>query len=85
MNSEMKSRGWLWSAIGLQLCTGYTVAFLVNQFGTLFTTGSFAPGFIPGLAAIALMVLAVVLISGKIRARFDREYSLHRGAKATSS
>ncbi|MBQ6215735.1 MAG: ferrous iron transporter B [Oscillospiraceae bacterium] len=85
MNSEMKSRGWLWSAIGLQLCTGYSVAFLVNQFGTLFTTGSFAPGFIPGLIAIALMVLVVVLISRKIRAHFDEEYSLHQAAKASKA
>lgn len=85
MNSEMKSRGWLWSAIGLQLCTGYTVAFLVNQFGTLFTIGSFAPGFIPGLIAIALMILVVVLISRKIRAHFDEEYSLHRAAKASKA
>ena len=85
MNSEMKSRGWLWSAIGLQLCTGYAVAFLVNQFGTLFTTGSFASGFIPGLIAIALMVLVVVLISRKIRAHFDEEYSLHQAAKASKA
>ena len=40
MNSEMKSAKWLWSAIGLQLATGYAVAFLVYQFGTLFTTGA---------------------------------------------
>ena len=41
MNSEMKSKGWLWGAIGLQLGTGYTVAFLIYQFGTLFTEGHF--------------------------------------------
>jgi ferrous iron transport protein B len=37
MNSEMQSKGWLWGAIGLQLGTGYTIAFLVNQIGTLMT------------------------------------------------
>lgn len=29
MNSEMKSGKWVWAGIGLQLCTGYTVAYLV--------------------------------------------------------
>ena len=62
MNSEMKSKGWLWGAIGLQLGTGYTVAFLINQIGTLVTEGHFAAGFIPGLIAEICMVAAVVLI-----------------------
>ena len=78
MNSEMRSKGWLWCAIGLQLCTGYTVAFLVNQFGTLFTEGHFARGFVPGLIAILVMAAVIVLISRKIRAHFDEKYDLHR-------
>ena len=40
MNSEMKSGKWLFGGICLQLATGYTVAFLVYQIGTLVTTGS---------------------------------------------
>ena len=80
MNSEMKSRGWLWGAIGLQLGTGYTIAFLVNQFGTLFTEGHFAAGFVPGLIAVAVMVAALVLIAKKVRAHFDEKYELHKGA-----
>ena len=78
MNSEMKSRGWLWGAIGLQLGTGYTVAFLINQLGTLFTEGHLAVGFVPGLIAEALMVLAVVMIGKKVRAHFDEQYALHK-------
>lgn len=77
MNSEMKSKGWLWGAIGLQLGTGYTIAFLVNQFGTLFTEGHFAAGFIPGLIAVLCMVAALVLIAKKVRAHFDEQYELH--------
>ena len=38
MNSEMKSGKWLFGGICLQLATGYTVAFLVYQVGTLVTT-----------------------------------------------
>ena len=80
MNSEMKSRGWLWGAIGLQLATGYTVAFLINQFGTLFTEGHLARGFVPGLIAEACFVIAIILISRKVRAHFDEQYELHKKA-----
>ena len=80
MNSEMKSKGWLWSAIGLQLCTGYTVAFLVYQFGTLFTEGHFGTAFIPGLIAIAVMAVCIVAIGKKMRASFDKQYELHQNA-----
>jgi ferrous iron transport protein B len=77
MRSEMQSKGWLWSAIGLQLATGYTVAFLVNQIGTLATEGHLADGFVPGLIAIAVMAAIIVIIARKIRASFDEKYELH--------
>ena len=80
MNSEMQSKGWLWCAIGLQLCVGYTVAFLVNQVGTLVTEGHLAAGFLPGLIAILVMVCCVIAISRKIRAHFDEQYQLHKVA-----
>ena len=85
MNSEMQSKGWLWSAIGLQMCTGYTIAFLINQIGTIVTTGHVAAGFLPGLIAIAVMVVVVVLISRKIRASFDAKYQLHQNAAAQTA
>ncbi len=77
MNSEMQHKGWFWCAIGLQLCTGYTVAFLVYQIGTLITAGHLGQGFVPGLIAIAVMALVIVLISRRIRADFDAKYALH--------
>jgi len=85
MNSEMKSKGWLWCAIGLQLCTGYVVAFLVYQFGTLFTEGHLGNAFLPGLIAIAVMVAVVIMISRKIRAHFDEQYELHQNAQAANA
>jgi ferrous iron transport protein B len=84
MRSEMQSKGWLWSAIGLQLATGYTVAFLVNQIGTLVTEGHLAAGFIPGLIAIAVMAAIIVFIARKIRASFDEKYELHHKAGQTA-
>ncbi len=80
MNSEMQNKGWLWSAIGLQLFTGYTIAFIVYQVGTLITEGHLGSGFLPGLIAILIMIGVIVAISRKVRADFDRKYSLHQTA-----
>ncbi len=85
MNSEMKSKGWLWGAIGLQLGAGYTIAFLVYQFGTLFTEGHFGTAFIPGLIAVLCMIGILVLVARKVRAHFDEQYELHKNAKAVKA
>ncbi len=85
MNSEMQSKGWLWSAIGLQMCVGYTVAFLINQIGTLVVAGHFAAGFVPGAIAILVMIFVVVMIARKIRAHFDEKYQLHAAAAANAA
>lgn len=62
MNSEMQSKKWLLGGIGLQFFTGFTVAFLVYQVGTLLTIGTFGAAFLPGLMAVLAMVLVIVLI-----------------------
>ncbi len=79
MNSELKSAKWLWGAIGLQFCTGYTVSYLVYQIGTIATQGTVGNGFLPGLIAIIIMVLVVASVARHSRRRFDREYALHGG------
>ena len=56
MNAEIKSRKWFYGGIALQLATGYIVAFVVYQVGTLLTTGNVGSGFVPGLIAVAVMV-----------------------------
>ena len=56
MNSEIGDRKWFWGGVGLQLATGYILAFLVYQVGTLITTGAFGAGFLPGLVAAAGIV-----------------------------
>ena len=60
MNSEMKDRKWFWAGVGLQFATGYVVAFLVYQIGTLVTAGTVGTGFIPGLIVVAGIVAVVV-------------------------
>ena len=78
MNSEMKSAKWLWAAIGLQLGTGYTVAFLVYHVGSLITGAGIGTGFVPGLIAILCMVAIVIFIAKRSRQEFDEEYELHK-------
>lgn len=85
MNSEMQSKKWLWGGIGLQMGTGYTVAFLVYQIGTLVTTGSLGTGFVPGLIAVLVMAAIVVAIVRKANRKFDREYSLHNNQMGESA
>ena len=81
MRSEIKDRKWLWAGIGLQFATGYTVAFLVYQIGTLITTGSLGTGFVPGLivvAAIAAFLAYRIRVADK---SLQATYSLS-GARA---
>ena len=77
MNSEMKSRKWLWGGICLQLATGYTVAFLVYQVGTLITTGSLGVAFVPGLIAVLAFAAIIIWRIRKSDREFVAEYRLN--------
>ena len=80
MNSEMKSRRWLWGGICLQLATGYTLAFLVYQIGTLLTTGSFGMGFMGGLTAVICFAFIVLCLIHRTDERLAAEYALSSNA-----
>ena len=77
MNSEMKSGKWLFGGICLQLATGYTVASLVYQVGTLVTTGSLGTAFVPGLIAVLAFAVIILWRIRKSDREFAAEYSLH--------
>ena len=66
MNSEIKSKKWLFAGIGLQFGVGYSVGFLVYFFGSLFTGASFGPIWMPivGWAIVGAFaaVLAILII-----------------------
>ena len=55
-----------WAGVGLQFATGYVVAYLVYQIGTLITEGIVGPGFVPGLIAVVAIVAVIVYIIKKI-------------------
>ncbi|MBR5361385.1 MAG: ferrous iron transporter B, partial [Lachnospiraceae bacterium] len=76
MNSEMKSAKWLWGAIGLQLSTGFIVGFLVNQIGTLITTGSFSAGFFGGLIFVIAFAVVITYLIRKNNRAIATEYAL---------
>ena len=76
MNSEIKDRKWMFGGVCLQLCTGYTIGFLVYQIGTLITTGSFGSGFVGGLIAVIVMVAVLIYLIRKADASLKAEYKL---------
>ncbi|MBR4464839.1 MAG: ferrous iron transport protein B [Treponema sp.] len=53
---EMNNAKWTWFAIGYQCGFAYVIAFLINQFGKLFTGNVNIIGLILALAALACMI-----------------------------
>ena len=87
MNSEMKSKKWLWGGIGLQLAVGYTVAYLVYTIGTLITAPATLNigAAIAGFAAVAVMAGVIALLIRHTNQKLKAEYALTgTGPKAKS-
>ena len=78
MNSEMGDRKWFWGGVALQFATGYCLAYLVYQIGTLVTTGSVGEGFLPGLIVVAAIVAVIVFLIRKTNKSLAAEYALKK-------
>jgi len=78
MNSEIKSRKWLWAGIGLQFAVGYSIGFLTFFFGTLFTGGSFGSFWMPvvGWAIVAVIAIILTALIVKKNKELKSEYTL---------
>ena len=76
MNAEINDRKWFWGGIALQLAVGYSIGFWVYQIGTLITTGSLGAGFVPGLIAIAGIVLIIVRLCVRADSKLKTAYAL---------
>ena len=76
MNSEMQNKKWLWGGICLQLATGYVVAFLVYQVGTVITTGTVGAGFVGGMIAVLVIIAIIAALIKRTNASFNTEYKL---------
>ena len=81
MNSEIKDKKWLLGGIALQFATGFTVAFLVYQIGTLITLGTVGTGFVPGLIVVIAIVAIIAGLIKKENKGIAAEYSLKGAAK----
>ena len=82
MNSEIKDKKWLFGGIALQFATGFTVAFLVYQIGTLVTTGAVGTGFVPGLIVVIAIAAVIASLIGKANRSIAEEYALKKTVKA---
>ena len=78
MNSEINDRKWFWGGVALQFATGYTVAFLVYQIGTLVTAGTLGAGFVPGLIAVAAIVAVIVYLCKNADQKLAKDYALKK-------
>jgi len=76
MNAEMESKKWLVGAVGFQFGMGYTLSFIVYQFGTLFTTGSLGNAFLPGLLVVAAIVAYIAYLMREGRRELAAELSM---------
>ncbi len=61
-NAEMESKKWLWGGIAFQFGMGYVLSFLVYQIGSLVVLGTVGSGFIPGLIAVAAMIIILIVL-----------------------
>lgn len=83
----MKSGKWLWGGIGLQLCVGFTVGYLVYTIGTLIVDASalnVVSAFCGGLAVVVMAIIVVALCvhsNNKLKA----EYALSDNKKQAVS
>ena len=79
MNSEIKDRKWFWGGIGLQLATGYVVAYLVYTIGTLITAPATLNigAAIGGLAAVVVTVGILIYLCVNSNRKVKAEYTLN--------
>ena len=80
MNSEIKSKKWLFAGIGLQFAVGYTVGFLVFFFGTLFTSRNFGSLWMPIVGW--LIVLAIAALFTFMIIRTNKQIKAEKALKA---
>ena len=76
MNAEISQKKWFWGGIGLQLATGYTVAYLVYQIGTLITTGSLGASPLGGGLFVLGFALVLVYLCANADKKVKKEYAL---------
>lgn len=80
MNSELGSKKWLFAGIGLQLSVGYSLGFLTNFFGRLFT-GAPLGSTVMNIAGFAF-VLSFAAVCTVLTVRNNKRIAKEAAAKA---
>jgi len=75
MNSEIKSKKWLFAGIGLQFSIAYVLSYLVYQIGTLITKSTVGDGFVPGLIAVIAIIAVVAVLAIRSNTKAKNEYA----------
>ncbi len=74
MNAEMPNKKWVFGALGMQLATGWLVAFIVYQVGTLVVMGTVGEGLLQGIIMAAIIVgIFVYLMFGRKEKGISKE------------
>ena len=84
MNAELKSKKWFLGAIGLQLSVGYSIGFIVNFFGTVFSSKASFDGIwmpILGWCIVGAAAGTITFIIVRNQKRFKAEAEAKRKAK----
>ena len=83
MRSEIKSKKWFFSGIGLQFAVGYSVGFLTFFFGTLLTGASFGDIWMPivGWALVALFATIITILIIRKDRQLKSEHAAKQSAK----
>ena len=76
MNAEIKDKKWFWGGIALQLCTGYSIGFVVYQIGTLAVTGAVGAGFVGGLIFVIAFAAVLTWLCIRSDKKLKAEYAL---------
>jgi len=87
MNSEIKSKKWLFGGVGLQLAVGFTLGFLTFFFGCLITGQSMGSAWMPilGWVIVAGVSAIIAVIIRKNNKKFKDEYALGAKKKETAT
>ena len=80
MNAEISHRKWFWGGVALQLCTGYTLGYLVYTVGTLLTAPQTlsAGAAIGGGIFVLLFAAALTMLCLRSKKSTKAEYELRK-------
>lgn len=75
MNSEIKSKKWLFAGLGLQFAIAYVLSFFVYQVGTVITNATVGDGFVAGLIAVIVIIASTIFLAVRSNLKMKKEFA----------